>query len=80
MSTYNAPKPTYTGFQWAESILSRLFFPPILLWDLLKLGVNKLVGEAVSELVLPAQASFFSKEKRYMCLIIMFYLIKNIKL
>lgn len=55
MAIYNAPKPTYTNWQWAKFIALRVFFPPVLLWDLLKLGVNKLVGKIVGRLVLPAQ-------------------------
>lgn len=55
MATYKIKKPTYTGWQWAKTILPRVFFPPILLWDLAKLGVNKLAGEAIGSLVLPAQ-------------------------
>ena len=55
MSNYNAPRPEYTAWEWAKSIGSRILFPPILIWDVLKLGVNKLAGEMVSELILPAQ-------------------------
>ena len=36
-----------------------LFSPPILLWDLIKLGANKLLGEWVGSLVLPAQNDNF---------------------
>ncbi|WP_187356889.1 alpha/beta fold hydrolase [Legionella geestiana] len=41
--------------QLTKSILYRVFFPPILLWDFAKWGVNKFLGEMVSYIVLPAQ-------------------------
>lgn len=52
---YNAPKPTYTRWDWFNFIVIRAVFPFVLLWDLLKLGANKLLGRLVGSLVLPAQ-------------------------
>lgn len=54
MTDYQAPKPIRTKKQLAQAVLPRIFFPPILLWDLLKIAVNKIAGEKVSKLVLPA--------------------------
>ncbi|KTD31069.1 substrate of the Dot/Icm system [Legionella moravica] len=55
MTVYQAPKPQYTNWQWFKFIGLRTVFPPVLLWDLLKIGVNKLAGKAIGSLVLPAQ-------------------------
>lgn len=44
---YNTPKPRYNRWEWFKFIVVRLVFPPILLWDLIKFGVNKLLGEWV---------------------------------
>ncbi len=55
IQTYQAPKPQYTRWHWFKFIGIRIIFPPILLWDLLKLGANKLFGGLVSHLVLSAQ-------------------------
>lgn len=56
---YNAPKPTYSTWEWFKSIALRIVFPPVLVWDLFKLGANKLFGRFISQLVLPAQNSSF---------------------
>ncbi|WP_298624550.1 alpha/beta fold hydrolase, partial [uncultured Legionella sp.] len=56
---YNAPKPKFSGWEWFKFIAIRTIFPPILLWDLIKLGANKLLGEWVGSLVLPAQNDNF---------------------
>lgn len=56
---YNAPKPEYSGWEWFKFIAIRTIFPPVLLWDLAIFGINKLVGEFVSSLVLPAQQENF---------------------
>ncbi|KTD44643.1 SidB [Legionella quateirensis] len=63
MAIYKAPKPQYTNWQWFKFIGLRTVFPPVLLWDLLKLGVNKLAGKTIGSLVLPAQDSDFSNWK-----------------
>jgi len=61
MIDYNAPKPTYSPKQWGQFIIPRIFFPPILLWDLLKTGVNYLFGNIIAKkLVLPALSYFSS--------------------
>lgn len=54
---YQAPKPQsqYSRWEWFKFIGIRIIFPPILLWDLLKIGANKVFGGLVSGLVLPAQ-------------------------
>lgn len=52
---YVAPKPTYPKYHWLYIITARIFFPPILLWDLLKYVMNRLLGSLVSRIVLPAQ-------------------------
>lgn len=41
---YRAPKPVKTKFQWFKIIALRVIFPPILLWDLLSILVNALIG------------------------------------
>ncbi|WP_133137497.1 alpha/beta fold hydrolase [Legionella rowbothamii] len=56
---YNAPKPRYSGWEWFKFIAIRSVFPPVLFWDLIKLGANKLLGEGVGSLVLPAQNESF---------------------
>lgn len=53
---YHAPKPKYTAWTWLKYLGFRLFFPPVFLWDLMKLGANKLFGEWVGRLILPAQS------------------------
>ncbi|MBL7480582.1 protein SidB [Legionella bononiensis] len=63
MAIYKAPKPQYTNWEWFKFIGLRTVFPPVLLWDLLKLGVNKLAGRTISGLVLPAQNEDFSRWK-----------------
>ncbi|KTD44656.1 protein SidB [Legionella quateirensis] len=63
MTIYKAPKPQYTNWQWFKFIGLRTVFPPVLLWDLLKLGVNKLAGKAIGSLVLPAQDNAYSTWK-----------------
>ncbi len=57
---YNAPKPGYSGWEWFKFSAVRIFFPPVLLWDLIKFGANKLLGEWVGGLVLPAQKNNFN--------------------
>lgn len=56
---YNAPKPKFSGWEWFKFIAIRTIFPPILLWDLIKFGANKLLGALVGSLVLPAQNDNF---------------------
>lgn len=57
---YNAPKPKYSNWEWFQFIAFRIVFPPLLLWDLLKFGMNKWLGQWVSRLILPAQEANFS--------------------
>ena len=52
---YQAPKPRYSGFTWFKVIAARIIFPPVLLWDLIKLGANKWLGRWVGGLILQAQ-------------------------
>src|SRR5688500_19020581 len=52
---YNAPKPEYSNWEWFKFIAVRTVFPPVLLWDVIKFVANKLLGEIVRNLVLPAQ-------------------------
>lgn len=61
---FKAPKPTKTGWFWTKTIASRLIFPPILLWDLTKYAANKLIGEKIGGLVLPAQKMNFAEEQK----------------
>lgn len=56
---YNAPKPRYSFWEWFKFIAIRTVFPPVLLWDLIKIGANKWLGEWVGGLVLPAQNDNF---------------------
>ena len=51
---YIAPKPKRTKKAWLKKIGLRLIFPPILLWDLAKFGMNALLGKWVGSIVLPA--------------------------
>jgi acetyl esterase/lipase len=55
---YKAPKPRYSAGEWFKFIALRTIFPPVLVWDLLKLGMNKAVGELAGGAVLPAQNRF----------------------
>lgn len=55
MTTFNIARPTYTKKQWIEFILFRMIFPPILVWDLLKIITNKLFGGLLGRIILPAQ-------------------------
>lgn len=56
---YEAPKPQYSALEWLKFIAIRIVFPPVLLWDLAKLGANKLFGEMVGSWVLRAQSKSF---------------------
>lgn len=56
---YNAPKPKYSRWEWFKSIAVRIVFPPVLLWDFIKLVANKSLGERVGKIILPAQTSNF---------------------
>ena len=56
---YRAPKPTFSRWDRAKFIAIRVIFPPILLWDLIKIGFSKLLGEGIGELILPAQKMNF---------------------
>jgi pimeloyl-ACP methyl ester carboxylesterase len=56
---YYAPKPRYSDWVWFRFIALRVVVFPVLLWDLIKLGANKLFGELVGGLVLPAQNQNF---------------------
>ena len=55
MAVFYPTKPQYTTWQWFKFIAIRCIFPPILLWDLFALIVNKLAGSAVGGIILPAQ-------------------------
>lgn len=55
MATYNAPKPQVTGWQWFKWLAIRFVFPPVFLWDLIKSGANRGLGQAIGRIVLPAQ-------------------------
>lgn len=55
MPIFQTSKPQYTSWQRFQAIASRVIFPPILLWDLLKFGFNYLAGEAIGKIVLPSQ-------------------------
>ncbi|OGT46447.1 MAG: hypothetical protein A3E83_00870 [Gammaproteobacteria bacterium RIFCSPHIGHO2_12_FULL_41_20] len=56
-TVYYAPKPRISTpwTTWAKRIIARLFFPPLLLWDLLKFAVRQLAGKKVGNLVFLAQ-------------------------
>lgn len=54
MSTYSAPKPVLNKSR-RKFIATRVLFPPVLIWDLLKYGVNKLAGKPIGKLLLPVQ-------------------------
>lgn len=61
---FNVKTPEYTNWSWSK-IAVRVIFPPIVLWDLLKWGINKLLGRLVSHAVLPAQDFFEFTEGKY---------------
>lgn len=48
-------RPTRTNWEWFSLIAWRVIFPPILLWDLTKLIFNRLLGNFVGRIILPAQ-------------------------
>lgn len=52
---YQAPKPVYHWSSWVSFYLVRVLFAPIMLWDFTKWVFNKLLGETVGSMVLPAQ-------------------------
>jgi len=56
---YNASKPKYSGWEWFKYIAARVIFPPVLFWDAIKLGANRLIGERVGKIILPAQTHNF---------------------
>ena len=60
---YKAPKPKFSFWERFKFIAIRTIFPPLLLWDLVKLGANKLLGTLVGSLVLPAQNINFNDLK-----------------
>ncbi|WED42561.1 protein SidB [Legionella cardiaca] len=57
MANFTVKKPHQSG--QGLRIAARILFPPILLWDLLKFGTNKLAGQLLSKMVLPASQSDF---------------------
>jgi pimeloyl-ACP methyl ester carboxylesterase len=58
---YQAPKPTYPATFWFKAIISRLLFPPILLWDAIKVIGNRLGGVGLGKVILPAQSIYISE-------------------
>lgn len=52
---YKAEKPKFKEWQSFAFLAPRITFPPILLWDFCKWGVNKIAGEAMGRQILPAQ-------------------------
>ncbi len=60
MAIYHPKKPQYNRWGTFISIATRIIFPPILLWDLLKFATNRLIGEAVGGFILKAQHIDFS--------------------
>ncbi|CAM2961321.1 hypothetical protein [Legionella worsleiensis] len=65
IESYQAPKPKFSAWQQFKFIALRIVFPPVLLWDLLKTGANKLLGAFVGRFVLPAQYMFTDDESNY---------------
>jgi hypothetical protein len=57
---YTASKPRYSNWEWFKYIALRVIFPPTLLADLIQLGINRLLGEWIGALILPAQDMNFS--------------------
>ncbi|HEX4045403.1 MAG TPA: protein SidB [Gammaproteobacteria bacterium] len=65
---YTAPEPTKlktSWTTWVKRIGIRLLFPPILLWDGIKFGVNRLAGETMGRLILAAQNDEYYN--KYIC-------------
>jgi hypothetical protein len=60
MIDYTVDKPKYG--KWNKSIVLRILFPPILIWDLLKLATNKSVGRLIRYMILPARREAFSRK------------------
>lgn len=63
MPDYIAPKPKYPYRDWAKWLLLRIIFPPIILWDLLKIAFNYLFGKMLSNVILSAQLIWYSENK-----------------
>lgn len=57
---YNAPKPNFSSWEWFKFIAIRIIFPPIVLWDLVKVLANWLFGAWIGGMVLPAQYHNFA--------------------
>lgn len=56
---YAAPKPAgKEAIEYIAPVGLRIFFPPILLWDLTKFLFNKAFGGLISKLILPVQTSY----------------------
>lgn len=60
MARYQAPKPDMTNWEWLTYIGWRCLFPPVLLWDLNKVIMHRLLGEKIGRKVLLAQTMDFS--------------------
>ena len=52
MSIYKAPKPVQPPYTLFKIVLLRVLFPPILLWDLLRILFNTLLGKWVGGYIL----------------------------
>lgn len=52
---YVAPATSYSAKQWLYWLAPRVLFPPILAWDLTKIGFNRLFGKFAGKMVLLAQ-------------------------
>lgn len=63
LEPYWAPRPKFPKKTLAINIISRILFPPILLWDAIKFLINKLAGAKLGNLMLPAQNNHFSTTK-----------------
>jgi hypothetical protein len=59
---YTAPAPKTTLREKAKKIARRIVFPPILLWDAIKLGMNRLLGASLGKKIIAA-SNFKNKNK-----------------
>ena len=62
---YNSPPPEKPWKYWVKKIAARILFPPILLWDALKVTTNYFFGVRLSKLILPSQSYEFYNKERY---------------
>ncbi|MDR3491311.1 MAG: alpha/beta hydrolase [Gammaproteobacteria bacterium] len=61
MPTYFAPKPTHLQGDMTRAVLVRVFFPPIIFWDLTKAIVRNVYGMSFGQKIMLSQSENFSE-------------------